>query len=1609
MSNLDSGKQTYKDILNKDKIGLNKDYTYSRKEIRDNQKGPKKKLKILIISLISLLILTSVIILVIFLLKKPPTPPTTVPSTIKEINPPNTKKKLESEPLLSFKTEENQYNRIYLNQNYTETTVTNGKELKLFLNRITIYDIYVLSVNEPNENEKHLYSKMYTCVVSIAKQCTNNKGQNCEPKTVIELTDEKIPKGTRIRNLQQNIDFSNIPIPFCIFNITDNNAITSIKCPNSFNEGKMKEIVLDLYFYRAVGVKRVENNNITITKIDLDEDKIMVREVNGGICQEDESGFYSFCSTDSNTTKDKEENLLIYDEICTTNITKDENNYYLKNKMTHLIDITNKNNTSIIKEKINNLLEKINPYMHYYELTSHQQLEEIYDISMNNKLPENKRRRLENENSGYIKEENVFEYIDLGGATIALNMIVDSSLNTNSMKANGIIKYNEEKEEDIVTNNQESLLTDILNELEILSDAGNHLANNLYNNIKYDIVELMENMQSKISSLNKKLSYANITKIFDTSYDLFNLDKIPKEIVNESNQIYEKIKLLFTELSSINSKEKFDVVKNNIHIFIMKSNELLYNLSNNLRNLGNSMSSEGHQLTKISMYYLKKDFSIYMNIVKQAQEILENYFKSEANYIISNVNEIKEEFEENLLKSSEDERKMVISLSEKLGNKTFIIENVTDELIEKTIDNLYNSTTLITDISNKIKDLINNELDLNGEYFLSENEIKVNNISFSTSISKALDIADILDNDKLIDKKFDEIMSYFRNNFSSILIDMTSERENQFTIEEDALKYTLFKNDETKKIKNKFNSFTIDAINEIKNENEEYKNKINETIMKFMKENEDELNSIISDLYILFSNESLKELEYLYDLAFNSSLEKIVEDIKFNENLAKNYFGDMETISYDKIIEYLKSFQQDSVHIPPNIGTYIFFGFQDSILSIYLIKDSLNSKYNTFKENLEYSKNYINNDLYLDLKNNYKYPIIKLRKALQTIKNNKLNEKYIDFPEIGFNNHKNVINILFNRLDNFLSDELYNNRYINYKKENEYKYNETEKMKKTKEYIDNSKKNIINNNKYEMKSNLDNDYCVWFYRFKSYLCSNGKWTYGDYDDYFCFPVSQSSNNHNNLIEISINLDKNMINFNNKIEEFYNLINEKIDKYNSKIESLKSSLSEIEEQLLNKNNVFDYITSFNEEISSIFDRYYKDQLIKSSYEHYKNITERNVKKVLNKSTYEWLNAFESLEKELNENKNNFTSSINEFQIMAASYYSTITQNITKYNYDSIISHLRNEFNYTISYYYNYLLRLANSTHNYLINRILTNQNYVNYIVEQRINLINELFSSFIENITKSQEESLTIEKQINVLGVAPNNFFKVNNILENNLIYEKDILSQKISSIKNIKNGIKINQYTATARYYLENIECGKQIKNLYNLVFNKNKIDFIILKEDGFKDIISNNWVLNFDELTNDLEVKLYNLRKEINEEFKIYKNNYVNILENELNYFLTKEGIIEKTNELYNDGIKIINDGMKKNTISNISLILNNIKMHLSNEIKRISSIEVSFNDDTSEINNTIKGYKKEIITKLNNSIIFLLTDFYNSIKKNFYEDYIIECLNKFYEELKYNSIIFY
>jgi hypothetical protein len=54
--------------------------------------------------------------------------------------------------------------------------------------------------------------------------------------------------------------------------------------------------------------------------------------MNGDICNI-ENAYNSFCTTDMNTTKDLEGNLISYNELATTNLTTDENNYFIKNNI----------------------------------------------------------------------------------------------------------------------------------------------------------------------------------------------------------------------------------------------------------------------------------------------------------------------------------------------------------------------------------------------------------------------------------------------------------------------------------------------------------------------------------------------------------------------------------------------------------------------------------------------------------------------------------------------------------------------------------------------------------------------------------------------------------------------------------------------------------------------------------------------------------------------------------------------------------------------------------------------------------------------------------------------------------------------------------------------------------------------------------------------------------------------------------------------------------------------------------------------------------------------------------------------------------------------------
>ena len=182
---------------------------------------------------------------------------------------------------------------------------------------------------------------------------------------------------------------------------------------------------------------------------------------------------------------------------------------------------------------------------------------------------------------------------------------------------------------------------------------------------------------------------------------------------------------------------------------------------------------------------------------------------------------------------------------------------------------------------------------------------------------------------------------------------------------------------------------------------------------------------------------------------------------------------------------------------------------------------------------------------------------------MQTILNNKLTEKYPDFPELSFfNENERVINKLFNRLNKYLSDDIFNNNYINLINTN--KTFDDKYIDSVKNYI-NKKHNTINN--LDLYNDYSNDFCFTYQRLLCYGCTNCGWRVYVYDRY-CLSLPAYGNNDNNLIKSSIESDRNLIQFNKTFNNFYNKISEKVNSYNSKLKNLQDKFILIKKETLN---------------------------------------------------------------------------------------------------------------------------------------------------------------------------------------------------------------------------------------------------------------------------------------------------------------------------------------------------------------------------------------------------------------------------------------------------------
>ena len=160
-----------------------------------------------------------------------------------------------------------------------------------------------------------------------------------------------------------------------------------------------------------------------------------------------------------------------------------------------------------------------------------------------------------------------------------------------------------------------------------------------------------------------------------------------------------------------------------------------------------------------------------------------------------------------------------------------------------------------------------------------------------------------------------------------------------------------------------------------------------------------------------------------------------------------------------------------------------------------------------------------------------------------------------------------------------------------------------------------------------------------------------------------------------------------------------------------------------------------------------------------------------------------------------------------------YINTISHNITKTYIDSIINHQKNEFNYTISFYYNFLIKEVYSIQQYIMNKISNNKIGFNNIINQRKKEIEDIFNIIIKQLNSSKNNSLIFNNQINSLNVSSTNFFKINSMVTNNVNEMQNNFNNKIAKINKIKCDLKVNDfYSFISKFYLENSLSGNQIR-----------------------------------------------------------------------------------------------------------------------------------------------------------------------------------------------------
>ena len=1487
--------------------------------------------------------------------------------------------------------------KIKVVQKSKEETKLNDTIISNDVIRKTNYDIYFKSEEEADEDNKLFYSKMFTGVVTISSECTS-VGEDCEPQPMVELTKEE---SRNLRGLEDSSIYKDVPLPLCIFNITDNNVITTITCPESLSEIKRNEIILDLYFFRPPAAERAdkENDNITLV-IKEENEKTYIHETNGGFCNI-YNNWGSQCTTDMNTTLDKNGNLLTYDEQAITIINYDENNSFLKNKVTSLVDVSENVDDNEIKKyesSLNKLLPLIKNYMKEETQFTQSDYNDLYNVINDKKKSQEKRTYIPKKtkntfrNLATVKEQQIAKFDIFSNritpVQINLDFKINPGINSDIMGAYGVLSFNDE-EFTYTSIEEASGLSDLIDKLASLSKAGNKLAGELLEKIYNKLENIASEISIKINSLDDFIKYYDLFKVFNSTLVTYSYKKLPSDILKYSNELANKLRNILNNIKTGDIKRNAEILENNIYSYIDQIHEIIRNMLNNLATLSNILLSENNTFTVITNYYLNNTSSSYVNIIQKMKDILDTYFIYEYNIVNPKMEEIMTILEQNNNDTLRSELNSLRDLYNNLKQRIYSINSLTEAQYQTVLSNLDNSLKYPFDIISNIKEYLKEIMKIKDSgYFISNANIKLFNDSFANIISEAEKVAKILDNVDIIDLVFDEIMIRFKDNYINTIKFMEEIKSGNFTLEEDVLNKTLFTASIKNQMETQLRTICENILKVIKEENDIYIGKIKDYFDTFLDENLDDLNNIIVELSILFSEEAIQNLANNFEMSLNLSLDKFANitntNIKLTEEYIDHYYNTIrDENALKKLLEnyyldyseiYRPYYDRTRTHQFPKLD--VIYGKMRT--SAYL------SKYNTFLANLNYSEEYLLNQLNFEIINEYREIFTQIKEELQSIINNKLTDKFPDFYEVNFfENHVKIIDKLNTRLDKYFSNEIFENKYLKIINES---------INKNVNLIRTSKSNVNSKNDYiktfPLLSDSTNDMCITFRRKVCYGCTNCV-SYTFFYDRFCFVLTPYDMNYLEIQKTSYESINNFGKFNETFNNLNDIISEKIDWYNNIVGTLNLNLTQIKNETLNENITYDYLKPLRDWVESNIKQKLENVLLQNSYNYYKNNLESKLDLMFKDILDKWKNAFNTLADDINDKEDLILYSFFEFSDMAEDFRTIIHVDQTENYYNSIILFEKAELDYTISYYYNYFMKLLNKNYKYISRKLPTNDEDFNELLKQRKDEIKNAFDNLEIKLANSENDTVSIDNQMNVLKTNETDFFKVKYILNRNL-REIDLTLQEIvvdifTYEMFLDSG---DKYSLVMRYYLENKELGKLIEQYYEPI---EKGEFVNLNLNKFKEIMLDNWIFDSDDFVNILNNALYETNREIKKELFYKEEEFIISIENEIKKFYndTIENII---NNLFKNQIKDITSSQGTIIYSSLVELINNMENLIKSEAQRISNNPGTYRLNIENIKNTINNYKDTIKNNINISIYEVLDVFTNNIYQNIFTN----CFNK-------------